>query len=592
MRKKLLLTLIVIAALSLLTTQCAAPTPVAPPEAPPEAEKVTLGLSLSTLNNPFFVTLKEGAEAAAKAAGVELVVVDAQDDSAKEATNVEDLIQKGIDALLVNPTDADAIVPSIQKANQAGIPVFTIDRGASGGDIVSHIASDNVAGGWMAGEFLCQALGGSGKVVELEGIAGTSAARDRGQGFNDYMSSNCSGVEIVARQTANFNRAEGLSVFENILQAQPEIAGVFAHNDEMILGAIEAAEAAGRAGEIIFVGFDAVDDAVAAVEAGQLAATIAQQPAEMGRLGVEFAVKHLNGEPLEEYIPVELALVKGEVAAKPAEKVTLGLSLSTLNNPFFVTLKEGAEAAAKAAGVELVVVDAQDDSAKEATNVEDLIQKGIDALLVNPTDADAIVPSIQKANQAGIPVFTIDRGASGGDIVSHIASDNVAGGWMAGEFLCQALGGSGKVVELEGIAGTSAARDRGQGFNDYMSSNCSGVEIVARQTANFNRAEGLSVFENILQAQPEIAGVFAHNDEMILGAIEAAEAAGRAGEIIFVGFDAVDDAVAAVEAGQLAATIAQQPAEMGRLGVEFAVKHLNGEPLEEYIPVDLALVTE
>ena len=592
MRKKLLLTLIVIAALSLLTTQCAAPTPVAPPEAPPEAEKVTLGLSLSTLNNPFFVTLKEGAEAAAKAAGVELVVVDAQDDSAKEATNVEDLIQKGIDALLVNPTDADAIVPSIQKANQAGIPVFTIDRGASGGDIVSHIASDNVAGGWMAGEFLCQALGGSGKVVELEGIAGTSAARDRGQGFNDYMSSNCSAVEIVARQTANFNRAEGLSVFENILQAQPEIAGVFAHNDEMILGAIEAAEAAGRAGEIIFVGFDAVDDAVAAVEAGQLAATIAQQPAEMGRLGVEFAVKHLNGEPLEEYIPVELALVKGEVAAKPAEKVTLGLSLSTLNNPFFVTLKEGAEAAAKAAGVELVVVDAQDDSAKEATNVEDLIQKGIDALLVNPTDADAIVPSIQKANQAGIPVFTIDRGASGGDIVSHIASDNVAGGWMAGEFLCQALGGSGKVVELEGIAGTSAARDRGQGFNDYMSSNCSAVEIVARQTANFNRAEGLSVFENILQAQPEIAGVFAHNDEMILGAIEAAEAAGRAGEIIFVGFDAVDDAVAAVEAGQLAATIAQQPAEMGRLGVEFAVKHLNGEPLEEYIPVDLALVTE
>jgi len=270
----------------------------------------------------------------------------------------------------------------------------------------------------------------------------------------------------------------------------------------------------------------------------------------------------------------------------------LGLSLSTLNNPFFVTLKEGAEAAADAAGVELIVVDAQDDPAKEATNVEDLIQKGVDALLVNPTDADAIVPSIQKANEAGIPVFTIDRGAAGGEIVSHIASDNVAGGRMAGEFLCQALGSSGKVVELEGIAGTSAARDRGQGFNDYMSSECSGVEIVARQTANFNRAEGLSVFENILQAQPEIDGVFAHNDEMILGAIEAAEAAGRAGEIIFVGFDAVDDAVAAVDAGSLAATIAQQPSEMGRLGVEFAVKYLNGESVEDYVPVDLALVTQ
>jgi ribose transport system substrate-binding protein len=271
--------------------------------------------------------------------------------------------------------------------------------------------------------------------------------------------------------------------------------------------------------------------------------------------------------------------------------VTLGLSLSTLNNPFFVTLRDGAQAAADAAGVELVVVDAQDDPAREATNIEDLIQQGVTALLVNPTDADAIVPSVEKANAAGIPVFTIDRAAAGGEIVSHIASDNVAGGRMAGEFLCEALGGAGKVVELEGIAGTSAARDRGQGFNEVMAAECPGVEIVARQTANFNRAEGLTVFENILQAQPEIDGVFAHNDEMILGAIEAAQAAGREG-ITFVGFDAVDDAVAAVEAGQLAATVAQQPSEMGRLGVEFAVKYLNGDTVEAYVPVDLALVTK
>ncbi len=280
------------------------------PAEPAVADKgITLGLSLSTLNNPFFVTLKEGAEAAAAEAGVKLIVVDAQDDPAKEATNIEDLIQKGVDALLINPTDSDAIVPSIQKANQAGIPVFTIDRGANGGDIVSHIASDNVAGGAMAAKFLCDAIGGSGKVVELEGIAGTSAARDRGQGFDDYMSANCSGAEIVAKQTANFNRAEGLSVFENILQAQPDVTAVFAHNDEMILGAIEAAKAAGVTG-ITFVGFDAVDDAVAAVEAGDLAATVAQQPDQIGALGVETAIAALNGETVPDYIPVDLALVK------------------------------------------------------------------------------------------------------------------------------------------------------------------------------------------------------------------------------------------------------------------------------------------
>ena len=584
MKRKTFKLFSILAILALLLVACG-------PQAA-EEEAITVGLSLSTLNNPFFVTLKEGAEAAADAAGLTLVVVDSQDDPATEATNMEDLIQQGVDVILVNPTDADAIVPSIEKANAAGIPVFTIDRGASGGEIVSHIASDNVAGGAMAAEFLCEAINGEGNVVELEGIAGTSAARDRGQGFNDYMSASCSGVTIVAKQTANFNRAEGLTVFENILQAEPDIAGVFAHNDEMILGAIEAAAAAGREG-IVFVGFDAVDDAVAAVEAGTLAATVAQQPSEMGRLGVENAVAHLNGESVSEYVPVDLALVGGEMPAEEEaveEAITVGLSLSTLNNPFFVTLKEGAEAAADAAGLTLVVVDSQDDPATEATNMEDLIQQGVDVILVNPTDADAIVPSIEKANAAGIPVFTIDRGASGGEIVSHIASDNVAGGAMAAEFLCEAINGEGNVVELEGIAGTSAARDRGQGFNDYMSASCSGVTIVAKQTANFNRAEGLTVFENILQAEPDIAGVFAHNDEMILGAIEAAAAAGREG-IVFVGFDAVDDAVAAVEAGTLAATVAQQPSEMGRLGVENAIVYLAGESVDTYIPVDLALVT-
>ena len=285
------------------TTQTAAPTGVA-------TEK-TLGLVLSTLNNPFFVTLRDGAQKAADAAGAKLIVVDAQDDSAKMTAGIEDLINKKVSAILVNPTDSDAVVPAIQKANEAGIPVFTVDRGANGGTVVAHIASDNVAGGNMAAEFLCKAINGQGNVVELQGIAGTSAARDRGQGFNDYMAANCKDAKIVAQQTANFNRDEGLTVFENILQAQPDIAGVFAHNDEMVLGAIQAAEAAKRTG-IVFVGFDAIDDAVQAVKDGKLAATVAQQPAEIGRLAVETALKSLNGEKVEASIPVPLTLVTQE----------------------------------------------------------------------------------------------------------------------------------------------------------------------------------------------------------------------------------------------------------------------------------------
>jgi ribose transport system substrate-binding protein len=280
-------------------------------EAEGEEGPVTLGISISTLNNPFFVTLRDGAQEAADEMGVELVVVDSQNDAARESSNIQDLVQRGVDALLVNPTDSDAVVPSVQRANDAGIPVFTIDRGSNGGEVVSHIASDNVAGGEMAAEHLVELIGGSGNVVEIQGIPGTSAARDRGQGFNNIINET-GGVEIVAAQPAGFDRTEGLNVFQNILQAQSDIAGVFAHNDSMVLGAIQAAESAGRAGDMAFVGFDAIDDAIQAIKDGRLDATVAQQPAEMGRLGVETAVAYLEGEDVQSSIPVPLKLVTSE----------------------------------------------------------------------------------------------------------------------------------------------------------------------------------------------------------------------------------------------------------------------------------------
>ncbi len=273
-------------------------------------------------------------------------------------------------------------------------------------------------------------------------------------------------------------------------------------------------------------------------------------------------------------------------AAGDTKKV--GLIVSTLNNPFFVALKEGAEAEAATAGIELIVLDSQDDPSKELSNMEDLLTKGVDLILINPTDSDAVGNAVKMANDKGIPVITLDRGANSGDVVSHIASDNVAGGVLAGEFIVEQLGGAGKVVELEGIAGTNAARDRGQGFNTALEG--SSIEVVSKQTADFDRVKGLSVMENILQSQPEINAVFAHNDEMALGALAAIEASGR--DIMVVGFDATDDAVAAVNEGKMAATVAQQPTLIGSLGVQTAAKVLNGETVETAIPVELQLITK
>jgi ribose transport system substrate-binding protein len=272
-------------------------------------------------------------------------------------------------------------------------------------------------------------------------------------------------------------------------------------------------------------------------------------------------------------VVVALALAMG-LGAAAAPKYTVGLSISTLNNPFFVDLR-----------------DAQNDAARQASSIEDLIARKVNLVIINPTDSDAIVPTIKKLNAAKIPVITVDRGANGGDIVEHIASDNVAGGMMAAEYVGKRLNGKGNVVMLEGIAGTSAARDRGKGFRDGLKK-YPGITLVASQTADFDRAKGLQVMENILQAQKKIDAVFAQNDEMALGAIQAIAAARRDKEMFVVGFDAIADAMKAVQDGKLAATIAQQPKEMGRLAVEAAAKALGGQTLPKFTPVPLKLITK
>ncbi|KGQ26266.1 MULTISPECIES: ribose ABC transporter substrate-binding protein RbsB [Gallibacterium] len=283
------------------------------------------------------------------------------------------------------------------------------------------------------------------------------------------------------------------------------------------------------------------------------------------------------------------ALVLGSLASNVAlAKDTIALAVSTLDNPFFVTLKEGAEKEASKLGYNLVVLDSQNDPSKELSNVEDITVRGAKVLLINPTDSTAVANAVRVANKKNIPVITLDRGAAQGDVVSHIASDNVAGGKMAGDFIAEKLGDNAKVIQLEGIAGTSAARERGEGFKQAVQAHK--FEILASQPADFDRTKGLNVMENLLTAQPNVQAVFAQNDEMALGAIRAVQAANKS--VLIVGFDGTDDGVKAVKSGKLGATIAQQPDLIGALGVQTADKIIKGEKVEAKIPVPLKVVTQ
>ncbi len=267
----------------------------------------------------------------------------------------------------------------------------------------------------------------------------------------------------------------------------------------------------------------------------------------------------------------------------------IGFIVSTLNNPFFVDLKDGIQKTAEELGYKVVVLDSQNDPAKEVSNMEDLTVKDVDIVLLNPVDSDSAVASVMIANNYDLPVVTVDRVANGGNVVTHIASDNAEGGTMAANYLIEKLGGKGNVVELEGTAGSSAARDRGNGFDNEIAK--SDIEIIAKQIADFDRTQGLTVMENILQSKTDIDAVFAQNDEMALGAQKALADMGM-NDVLIVGFDATDDAVDAVNKGTMAATVAQQPLLIGQTAVNAIDKILKGEKVDSFIPVELKLITK
>ncbi|XUZ99252.1 ABC transporter permease/substrate-binding protein [Streptomyces araujoniae] len=270
-----------------------------------------------------------------------------------------------------------------------------------------------------------------------------------------------------------------------------------------------------------------------------------------------------------------------------AKKV--GMSLSTLNNPFFVQMKEGAQAEAEKAGIDLTVTDAQNDASQQANQLQNFTSSGVSSIIVNPVDSDAVGPGVRSANQADIPVIAADRGVNKADTATLVASDNVAGGKLAADALADRLGGKGSIVILQGTAGTSASRERGAGFAEGLKAH-PGIKVVAKQPADFDRTKGLDVMTNLIQSHPDITGVFAENDEMALGAVKAL--GGKAGKSVsVVGFDGTPDGLKAVGAGTLYASVAQQPSELGRIAVQNAVKAAKGDTVEKTVKVPVKVVT-
>jgi len=275
--------------------------------------------------------------------------------------------------------------------------------------------------------------------------------------------------------------------------------------------------------------------------------------------------------------------------------------MKTLNHPFFLDMKRGAEESASKLGIELVVQAAERelDVEKQTQIIENVIQTGVRALCVTPSGSKEVVSVLAKATRAGIPLVVADTrvdpgaaSAAGVKLGTFVGSDNYEGGRLAGQFLVQSSGGQAKVAILEGIPGHETGDSRLRGFRDAVAGS-PGITIVASQPANWERDQGFTVFQNMLQAHAEIDALFAASDLMALGAVEAIAVANRTGKIRVIGFDALDDARKAIETGKMAASVAQSPYDMGRIAVESADKLIRGEtvPADQKVPIVLVTKT-
>jgi len=287
---------------------------------------------------------------------------------------------------------------------------------------------------------------------------------------------------------------------------------------------------------------------------------------------------------------VSVPVASAPAAARQDDQLKIVFSVPGLNFPFFVHMMNIARDTAADLDVELIEQDGQNDSATQSAGIESAIAQGVDGIVISPRDVEALAPAIQAATYAGIPVVTVDRAVTGADTLGHVGADNVRGGEKQGEYLMEILPDGGQIIELQGTVGASPAIDRSAGFNSVIADHPE-YEIVFQQTAGFLRDQGLTVTEQALQAHPDVDAIVAANDDMALGAAEAASGAGV--DIPIIGFDALPEALQAVQDGTLAATVEQFPGGQTRGAMEILVDYLRDgtEPAEHTTLIEPALIS-
>lgn len=273
------------------------------------------------------------------------------------------------------------------------------------------------------------------------------------------------------------------------------------------------------------------------------------------------------------------------------KKPVIGISMSTLSFPWQKFLTDTSVKEIEKMGGQPIVLDAQGKVDKQTSDIEDLITKKVDVILLNAIDGKAVAPAVKEANQAGIPVIATARRVEGADMTQFVACDNVKGGELAAKIIADKIKGQGKVALIEGTPGSSSTTDRTEGFKQGVAKNA-GMQLVYQRPGNYKRDLALNLTEDLLQAHPDIAGIFYENDDMAIGGLQAIEAAGKLHKIVVVGYDGIKEGLENIKSGRLDATVYNDAISIAQISVDSAFKVIRGEKVDSFVSPPMPVITK
>ncbi len=606
-------------------------------------DEIIIGLITKTETNPFFVKMREGAQAAADALGVTLLTAAGNFDGDNDAqvTAIENMVAAGAKGILLVPSDTTAIIPSIERAREAGVIVIALDTPTNPEDATDALyATDNFQAGVLIGQWARARFGdGSAQIALLNLNPGITVGDLRRDGFLDGFGITIDDPQVVCQQDTQGDQALGQTAMENCLSANPAINLVYTINEPAAFGAYRAIEDAGLQDSVTIVSVDGGCAGVSGVIDGRIDATSQQYPLLMASLGVENIVAAVQGgEFATGYTDTGVTLITahpqagvtsegvvfgvescwGDAIAGDLERaqeledsmatpeaamdfsgmgIKIGLITKTETNPFFVKMREGAQAAAAALGVELIYAAGSFDGDNDAqvTAIENMVAAGVQGILLVPSDTTAIIPSIERAQEAGVIMIALDTPTSPEDATDALyATDNFQAGVLIGQWARAQFGTEPATIALLNLnPGVTVGDLRRDGFLEGFGIAIDDPAVVCQQDTQGDQAKGQTAMENCLAANPNINLVYTINEPAAFGAYRAIEDAGLQDQVTIVSVDGGCAGVRGIVDGQIDATSQQYPLLMASLGVENIARAVAGETFATgYTDTGVTLITD